>query len=293
MIPVHTILKRLQEGKYLKHITLCVILSISFCNLYAQDVNDDETIASKNGYTRYLGFGVGAAYRMFLDPVVSSIRYSKIGATGSITNIKTNETKYTELYFQASYLEMNRPSDALLKAHVKVLNGVMDYKHLYKIDLSFLNDGIYDVRAGGMFSTQFCTKNAEQLGNSSRVKEYDVSLGASIKFARQQFTGDRKSYLTWELSIPFIAMFGRPGYLNQAGTLNIEHNSFNDFFAYNSFGTFGKFMRLNSRLSYLYSIKNGNKLRFTYQWDYYKMKNISGKAYNIEHSFIMTYLFNY
>jgi hypothetical protein len=84
-----------------------------------------------------------------------------------------------------------------------------------------------------------------------------------------------------------------PGYLNQAGTLNIDHNSFNDFFANNSFGTFGKFTRLKSRLSYLYGIKNGNKLRFTYQWDYYKMKNISGKTYNIEHSFIMTYLFNY
>jgi hypothetical protein len=210
-----------------------------------------------------------------------------------VTNIKTNETKYTELYFQASYMETNRPSDPLVKARVRVLNGLMDYKHLYKIDVPFLNDGIYDVRAGGIFSTQFCTKNAEHLGYNSHVKEYDVSLGASIKFSRQQFTADRKTYLLWELSLPFVAFFGRPGYLNQGNALRLEQNSFNDFFANNSFGTFGKFMRINSRISYLYSIKNGNKLRFTYQWDYYKMKNVNGKTYNAEHSFIMTYMFNY
>lgn len=259
----------------------------------AQNTEEDETIVSVKGYTRYLGFGAGAAYRSFVDEVMSPLKYSKIGATASITNIKTNETKYTELYFQGSYLEMNRPSDALVKAHTKSINGLMDYRHMYKLDVPFLNDGIYDVRAGAMLSTQFSLKNAEHLGNSSKVNEYAASLGLTGKIARQQITNDRKTYLIWEVSLPFIASIGRPGYMNQPTSLTNDRSTFESLFENNAVGTFGKFFRLNSRISYLYSIKNGNKLRFTYQWDYYKMKGISGKVYTAEHSLILTYLFNY
>jgi hypothetical protein len=258
-----------------------VVVLTTAGSLKAQNVEEDETIVSKNGYTRYLGFGAGIAYRSFYDEVMSSIRYSKIGATGSIANVKTNETKYTELIFQGSYMEMNRPSDALVKTRTKAINGLMDYRHMYKLDVPFLNDGIYDVRAGGMFSTQFCLKDAEHLGNSAKVNEYAISLGLTAKIARQQFSLDRKAYVIWEVSLPFIANIGRPGYINQPNSLVNDRTALGDMFANNAFGTFGKFFRLNSRIS------------FTYQWDYYKMKNISGKVYNAEHSFILTYLFNY
>jgi hypothetical protein len=262
-------------------------------NAVAQNVEEDETIVSTKGYTRYFGFGAGAAYRSFVDEVMSPIAYSKIGATASIANIKTNETKYVELYFQGSYMEMNRPSEALVKARTKSINGLMDYRYMYKLAVPFLNDGIYDVRAGGMLSTQFSLKDAEHLGNSSKVNEYAASLGVTAKIARQQFTNDRKTYLIWELSIPFIASLSRPGYMNQPTSLSNDRTAIENLFENNAVGTFGKYLRLNSRVSYMYSIKNGNKLRLTYQWDYNKMKGVSGKVYTVEHSLILTYMFNY
>lgn len=275
--------------RFIALLFLCVAQT-AFC----QNVEDeDAAVESKNGYTRYLGFGAGAAYRTALDEVMSPLRYSKIGATGAITNIKTDDLKYTELYFQGSYLELNRPSDELVKSHMKALNGLMDYRHLYKLAVSFLNDGIFDVRAGGMFSTQFCYKKAENLGYSSTITEYDISLGAAAKIAKQHFISERKSYLIWEMALPFVAAYSRPVYLNQPTILTNDNNILTNAFANNSFGTFGKFFRLNSRVSVLYPVKNGNKIRFTYQWDYYRMKAVSGKSYNIEHSFIIAFLFNY
>lgn len=261
---------------------------------YTQNVEEDDGIVSKNGYTRYLGIGAGAAYRTLYDEVMSSMRYERVGATAMLSNIKINETKHTELLFQGSYLKLGRKSDELVKANMRALYGSMDYRHLYKLDIPFLNDGVYDFRAGGMFTTQFCYKNAPHLEYSSRVTEYAIALGASMKLSREMFVNDRKSFLIWEFSIPFIEFMSRPGYLNQPTILNTENSAVSNFFANNTFGSWGKYMRLNSRVSLLYAVKNGNKIRITYQWDYYKMKGAGGyKVYTAEHSLMLAFLFNY
>lgn len=269
-----------------------LLLLLSAFPSFAQNMAEDEGVLSKKEYSRLLGFGVGATYQTFMDEVLSDMRYDKIGATAGITNSKTSETKYTELAFQGSLLNMSRKSEELVKAKIKSFKATMDYRHMYK--LSLLNEGIYDVRAGALFSMLFCNRNAPHLGNTGKVYEYAISLGLTAKIARQQQFSGRQGYIIWDVSLPFVSNISRPSYLNQSTSLDPESTLAKDIFGNSTFTSFGKMFRFNSRIHVLYPIKNGNKLRFTYQWDYYKMKSNSGdRVFSAEHTLMLSFLFNY
>lgn len=269
-----------------------LLLSCIALGTQAQNIAEDEGILSAKEYARYLGIGAGAAYHSLHDELMSAMRYERIGATANISNTKISETKYTELSFQGAWLKMGRKSEELINANMRSLKATMDYRHMYK--LSLMDEAVFDVRAGVLFSTLFAYRNAPHLINASDVYEYAISLGLTGKIAKQQSFGSRQGHIIWDMSIPFISDISRPGYLNQSTELDPDATTLKTIFANNTFTSFGKMFRLNSRIHLLYPLKNGNKLRFTYQWDYYKMKSNSGaKVFSAEHSLILNFLFNY
>lgn len=257
---------------------------------FSQILGDNEE-TSKFGYSRYFVFGAGATYRSFIDQLLSSRKYEKVGPTAAIANIRLNENKYTELWIQGSYVNAETPNGPFAPARVKMYNGLIDYRHLYKID--FLNEMIYDVRVGGLLSAQYAHKNAPHLEYSGKVDDYAMSIGLSGKIAREIMFDDLPGYIMLDVSMPLLSSSSRPPYLNKVTALETEKNSDNGFFANNSIGLFGKFLRLNTRIHFLYPLKRTtNKLRFTYQWDYFKIKGASA-VYSAEHTLMLTFMFNY
>ncbi|MBS1772188.1 MAG: hypothetical protein JST82_04965 [Bacteroidetes bacterium] len=272
-----------------------LLLLIASHNVFAQDVTEDEGIASKKGYSRQLGIGAGATYRRFLDDAISDIQYHRIGAIGSIANMKTNENKYTELTFQGSYLKMGHnkiDASSILKHEVKDLKLTFDYRHMLKVNL--LDQMLYDVRLGGAFSGLFDYKKAPMLETSYKVYEYAVDLGLTGKIARQLYYNGRQCYAIIDATLPIFSNYARPPYLNRNHVLDPAYKESSYFFGNNKMAFVGKkCFRFNTRVHYLYPLKNGNKLRFTYQWDFYKMKQGETTVYSAEHSIIMAFLFNY
>ncbi|MFN4248254.1 MAG: hypothetical protein ACK4EY_11050 [Flavipsychrobacter sp.] len=269
-----------------------LLLSCLAVGANAQNISEDEGILSKKEYARYLGFGVGTTYQSFYDEVLSSKRYDKIGVAACISNTKINDVKYTELMFQGSMLNMERKSDELVNQKIKYYKAFMDYRHMYK--LAVLDENIYDVRAGALFSTLFGHRYAPALANTGNVYEYAISVGLTGKVAREQTFSGRRGHIIWDLSIPFFTNTSRPSYMNVNEGVGPTNKALTQMFANNTITAFGKYMRINSRLHILYPLKNGNKLKFTYQWDYYTMKGGSGeKVYTAEHTFMLNYQFNY
>ncbi|OSZ78485.1 hypothetical protein CAP35_09600 [Chitinophagaceae bacterium IBVUCB1] len=270
---------------------LLLLLSISI-HCSAQNIAEDEGVLSKKEYARYLGVSIGPTYQVFHDQLISNMRYEKIGTTAAISNTKINDVKYTELHFQGSYLNMGRESEELVKATARQLKATMDYKHTYK--LALLDENYFDVRAGALFSTLFCHRNAEHIVNTGDVYEYAISLGLTGKIAKQQTFNQRQGHIILDLNMPLISNFSRPEYLNHSTVLDPESTTIKRIFANNRFTSFGRMFRFNSRIHILYPIKNGNKMRFTYQWDYYRMKGDADvKVFSAEHTFFITFLFNY
>lgn len=269
-----------------------LLLSCMFVGTHAQNISEDEGILSKKEYARYLGIGVGATYQTFYDEVLSSKRYDKTGVALSISNTKINDVKYTELTFQGSMLNMERKGEELVNHKIKYYKAFMDYRHMYK--LSVLDDNIYDVRAGALFSTMFGHRYAPDLLNTGNVYEYAISVGLTGKIAREQTFSGRKGHIIWDVSIPFFTNTSRPSYMNISEGVGPTNKALTNMFANNTITAFGKYMRLNSRIHILYPLKNGNKIKFTYQWDYYKMKGEGGeRVFTAEHTLMLTLLLNY
>lgn len=270
---------------------LLLLLSASLIS-NAQNIAEDEGVLSKKEYARFLGISAGPTYQVFHDELISGMRYEKVGGAVAISNTKINDVKFTELNFQGSYLNMGRKSEELLKATVQQLKATMDYRHTYK--LALLDENYFDVRAGMLFSTLFCHRNAKHLPNTGDIYEYAIALGLTGKIAKQQTFRGRQGYVILDLNMPLFANMSRPGYLNHSTELDPESTTIKRIFANNRFTSFGRFFRFNSRFHILYPIKNGNKLRFTYQWDYYRMKGDGDiKVFSAEHTFLITFLFNY
>ena len=269
-----------------------LLLSFFFAAIasHAQNIDEDEGILSPGGYNRLLGVGVGATYRSFLDQGLSNLTYRKPGATVYLENLKTDDMKFTDLSIQASYLTMQRKTNDLTPGEAKSFKGVIDYRHTYKINV--LNENVYDVRLGAVLSGLVDIRNMPQLNYSAQSYEHAFSLGFHGKIARSKNMNSRNGSIIWDLSIPFVSEIGRPPYNNTNGEYDPSYKPLKGFFGKDEIATFRKFFRITSRVHWQYPLKNGNKIRFSYTWDYYKMKGAT-TVYSAEHTLTAAFLLNY
>ena len=273
------------EKKLLLFLCACVLST----QLRAQYTEEEGGVESTYGYLRYIGIGAGATYQVMNDPAISPIIYSRVGALPILSLIKVSPTVYTDLSLRASSLKLTHNADEPVKVYTKTRRALTDYRFLFTMPLEMDNT---EVRAGGILSAMFAHKRADHLVDASKVYEYAVSLGLCGKITKEITFGERTSFLTWDLAIPFFASLSRPYYLNREELADPENKPGKDFFDNAVTGTFGKFFRINSRAALMYRLSNGNMIQFAYQWDYTRMKTIH-KYYFTEHILSMTFMFNY
>jgi len=269
---------------------LLLLLSVLIsCGVHAQYTEDDGGIETKNGHLRYLGLGAGATYQVMNDEAISPIIYSRVSALPMLTHIKVNQTSYSEFSLRASSLKLTHNVNKQLQPFVKTQRAIMDYRFLIRMPLEMR---YFDIRAGGMLSASFASKNAPLLQDAAQVYEYAVSLGLCGKVTKEVTFAGKTSFLTWDLAIPLLANMSRPYYLNRQELADPENKIIGDFFSNASTGSIGKYWRINSRAALLFRLDNGNMVQFSYQWDYTRMKTFN-KAYFAEHIVSILFMFNY
>lgn len=258
---------------------------------FAQWSEEEGGIETKNGYLRYLGIGAGATYQVMNDEAISPITYSRIGALPMIDHIKVNNTNMSEVTLRASILNLTHNTERLMKEHVKNQRAVIDYRLMKRIPFETRRNNT-DLRAGVMLSGMFAYKNAPFRVDASRVYEYAASLGPTGRITKQGVWGEKTVFFSWDVAIPVVANVARPQYMNRRELSDPENSELGDFIGNSKTGTFGTYFRLNSRVSLMRRMENGNAILISYQWDYSKIKT-NNKVFFAEHMVSLLFMFNY
>lgn len=278
----------MNAGKWL----LPILLLAASNTMYAQYAEDEGGIELESGYLRYLGLGAGATYQVMNDPAVSPIIYSKIGALPMLSTMKLNGMTFSEVSMRASRLNLthNADKDKLTTVKTRTQRALIDYRYMIKVSGDEMRN--LDMRAGGILSGMFMHKYSPHMLDAAKVYEYAASLGITGRITKEITLWGKTSYLSWDLAMPVVTNMSRPLYLNREEVEDPENKVIQDFMNNSQTGTFGKYFRLDSRVSVFFRLDNGNGVQFAYEWDYSRMKTHQ-KIYFAEHLVSILFMFNY
>lgn len=271
-----------------------LLLPVLFCAcIYNASAQNEEPIGiyTENGFTRYISVGVGAIYQSFRDEAISKSIYEGLSASPVLKLVKTRENTLSEIALQASKMNFKRDSDPLLEQKVKTWRAVADYRYMQTLPL-FVEEEKNKLFVGGQLSGMFCYKNAPKLAGSSSVYEYAVTLGPSARFTKKFEMKDKYHGLSVDISVPVLNYTARPSYLNRTSSLEDDNVTAGDVFSKAKLSSFGSMFRLNTGISYMYLLDNGNAINIAYNWDYYHINNQT-EVYFASHTLSLLFMFNY
>lgn len=264
---------------------LCLLCSTAS----AQD--EEEGILSSMGFTRHLTLSAGGAFHEVMDKSISSTRYQGIGWAASIGTIKKNEKHWSEVYLQYSHApKLTRDLLAPTDPRISSSRAAFDYRQMMRLRLR--NERL-DFRYGGMLSSNYNWRHADHVANSGYAREFSINLGLAARISKEIELADRRlAHLSWTAGVPLVGYYARPDYLNNVNTIDPEDKPGADFMANGTTKFIGKYLRATSRLTYDYTLRNGNALALGYTWDYYNI-NSDAPVWFAEHTLALTFMFNY
>lgn len=275
---------------FAKRVVVLLLSIIVSYTVNAQYTEEDGGIETESGYLRYVYFGAGAAHQYMYDEAISPIYYSNIvGFKPEIGLMKVSSSYFHEFTLSASSINLKHNKEKLLDSKVRAQRASMDYRFMLTMPVGMRN---IKVHAGGIFSGMFAHKNAPHLLAASDVYEYAVSLGLSARVTSELTMWGKTAFFSWDLAMPLLTNASRPYYLNRVKVSDPDNKPVKEFFDNASTGSFGKYFRLNSRVSLLYRLDNGNGVMLRYMWDYSRFKTVN-KAYFAEHSLSLVFMFNF
>ncbi len=98
--------------------------------------------------------------------------------------------------------------------------------------------------------------------------------------------------LSWQLDLPVINHVIRPSFLNIYDFVNPEHDWAEERLAQSGFKAINQYSNIISTVSVLYPISSRNLLKFSYEWDFYKI-NSGLTATRASHTYMFSFLFNF
>lgn len=251
--------------------------------------DDDGGIETESGFLRYIETGAGATYRTLLDETIAPVLYEGVGPVFTLGHIKVSKNTYSELTAQGSVVNLKYNVNDLLQTNVNIQKALLDYRYMIVTPVSGRG---YDLKGGVLLSAMGAHKNVPHMVDAADMYEYALSIGISARITQQIYLFDKTGFLIWDMSLPVFSYVSGPSYLNIVKNNDPEYNPLTNTFDNAETGSFGKYLRWNSRMSYMYRLENGNTIRIGYQWDYSKIK-VAHRALLAEHSLFLTYMFNY
>ncbi|RYE23347.1 MAG: hypothetical protein EOP51_10825 [Sphingobacteriales bacterium] len=273
-----------------KRALLSALLCFGFFSASAQ-MEEPVGILTDNGFTRFISVGAGATYQSFRDEAISKTIYQGYSAAPVLRFVKNHDTKFSEVALQASRMNFTRDSDPLLEQKIKSWRASADYRYMQALPF-WVEEEKNQFLLGGQLSGMFCYKNAPLMAGSSKVYEYAATLGPSARFVKKFEMKSKYHALSFDLSIPVLSFVARPSYLNRTSTLENNEIKASDVLSKARMGSFGRMFRLNTGISYMYMLDNGNAINIGYTWDYYQMNNQT-QVYYASHTLSLQFMFNY
>ncbi len=218
----------------------------------------------------YLNAGPGLSYYKVRDEGMSPLLYK--GSAGlvnlGIYDIRNKGRHIVNANFLFGKIKPSIYPD-LSQSYANLMRIDIDYS--YQRIIKSWNSGKTTLFAGGNWQTFQAVKKQVVYSNNAFNNTFVTSLAPSVMIL-QKITGEKRNYLlTLQVSIPIFALIQRPSYAFSLADRAYENNNnyFRNFIRSLKPATINHYQRINSSLTLLYMLKNGNAIKFGYNWNLY------------------------
>ncbi len=255
----------------------------------AQETAQDSVLSLPT--TRYLTLGIGNKYVQLRDQHMSPLTYYGGAFNVQLGAFKRKKKSLRNFTIDMVYTNLGPRED----------NREIDPKGVYfRFDLqyaqqqyirSFFNNSTRWY-LGGKFKSHSNIRMNPQLDGGFITFTFTNGLFLSNVLEREIKISGRPLTLNWQLDLPIVNHTIRPDYLNIYDFVNPESNWVEERIEDSKWRSIATYSNITSTLSLLYPISSSNVLRFSYEWDFYRI-NSELRATSTTHTYLFSFLFHF
>ncbi|MEL6560290.1 MAG: hypothetical protein AAFQ94_19025 [Bacteroidota bacterium] len=276
-------------------LSLTVLLCLFLSTQYRLQAQTDQTIVQdsvlQSPVQRYLTLGLATFYMKLNDEHLSPLNYEGGSFLLQLGAFKRKKRTIRNLTFSVTTTTLSPKAD----------NREIDPRgNYYRFDLAYsqhfhvrsFQEGKYRWYLGGILRSSTNVRLNPQLDGGFITLLFANGLFASSVIEREVRVSSRPLTLSWQLDLPIINHIIRPSYLNIYDFVNPENNWVEERLEDSSWNAINRYSNITSTVSILYPIKAGNVLKFSYEWDFYRVST-GLRATRASHTFMFSFLFNF
>jgi hypothetical protein len=147
---------------------------------------------------------------------------------------------------------------------------------------------------GGRWNTQFAHYRHNQFVNSEINQYFIGTIGASGMLTYPVSGNERKHLMIFQIHLPLAAAIVRNSYayIKPAGFLEHENSRLQSILNSIEYASPKNFFNLETDFSFEYSMRNNNRLRIGYRWEYMGHRNYNTLK-SATHGIILQTMFNF
>ncbi len=253
-------------------------------------VSENDTIKSRK-YTGYFDSSVGISYFYLRDNATSPLIYKGLNFSSDLRIMFLNNKMRHGAILGFNYGKL-KPVSIYNSSRIENIGTGIDYFYLRKF--SEINDKNITLFAGLSINIGGNIRDHSRYVNNSISYEQVNSLNINFQ-SEYNFTLFKRDFqLIYRTYSPFYAFVLRPSFASSVpeGFIDQTGNNFKAYLESCNHLTFNKYFRWNNSFDLCYILKNGNKLRLSYGWDFYNI-DILHNVKSANHKLLFSTMFNF
>ena len=255
----------------------------------AQETGQDSVLQMSTA--RYLTLGVGSMSVQLNDEHMSPLTYYGGALNVQLGAFKRKKKSLRNFTMNAVYTNLGpRESGREIDPQGAYIRLDLSYAQQHYIR-SFFN-GTTRWYLGGKIKSHSNVRLNPQLDGGFITFVFANGFFLSNVLEREVRVSGRSLTLSWQLDLPILNHTIRPDYLNIYDFVNPESNWIEERIEDSRWRSIVSYSNITSTLSLLYPISTSNVLRFSYEWDFYRIGS-EQKATQATHSYLFSFLFHF
>ncbi len=257
---------------------LCVMLNriiilfllFSFGNNYILLANDGSIDNKVSGLDSYFETSAGIAHFYLRDQATSPLIYSGLNFVSQAKLSFLSEKMRHGFEFYFSYGNLN-PYSSVSSANLENMTG--EINHYYVRLIKKFDDIPLSIFAGASINIRGGFRDHSRFTNNSFSFDQTNSLNLNLMAEYPFNVFGRDFLLSYRSFVPVYAFIVRPAFASStpSGFTNGSGNDFADYLNSGFHATINSFFRWNNSFELQYKIRNSNRIKLSYSWDYYKI----------------------
>ncbi|MEM7107866.1 MAG: hypothetical protein AAF519_06545 [Bacteroidota bacterium] len=268
---------------------LCLLVTLFYTGYGQTNYARDSVLTMPTA--RYLSLGIGSSYVQLNDEHMSPLTYNGGSVYAELGAFKRKNKTVRNLAVGASYISLGaREDNREIDPRGQYLRLDMGYTQQWYVK-SLFNKTVRWY-AGGKINSHSNIRLNDQLDGAFITFLFSNGLYASSLMEREVYISGRPATVSWQMDLPVVNHLIRPNYLNIYDFVNPESNWVEERLDDSKLRTINAFTNIISTVSLTYPLRTSNALRFSYQWDFYRVST-GLPATSATHKFVFAFLFHY